>query len=475
MPQLESDMNQNHYFREKFSDGSARCLRTLLLTLLLTPFTSQPARADEDSQAAGATSSTEQIPAAPPLWELHAQATATDQWHPAFHAEYSGAQSLNPHAASAETVDVTLFAGIRVWQNAGLYLNPEIDQGYGLSNTTGLAGFPSGEAYKIGANAPYLRIPRAFIRQVINLGGETQTVESSANQLAASQTSNNLSLTIGKYSVVDLFDTNSYAHDPRADFLNWAVIDSGAYDYAADSWAFTYGGALEWNQDWWSVRAGLFDLSTVPNGKQPDPDFGEFETVVEFEERHQWQEHPGKLKLLLYLNRGNMASYLAAISQAEETGSVPNVGTVRRFQSRPGMALNVEQELSASLGMFARASAADGSKESYDFTDIDRSLAVGISLRGDGWERHDDTIGVALVANALARDAREYFAAGGLGILIGDGRLDYGTEQICETYYRWHLGAGTSISADYQFIQNPAYNRDRGPVSIFAIRLHTEM
>jgi high affinity Mn2+ porin len=365
-------------------------------------------------------------------------------------------------------------AGVRLWTGGSAYFNPEIDQGFGLSNTLGIAGFPSGEAYKIGANAPYIRIPRAFIRQVFNLGGEVHSVESAPNQISEAITANNLIVTLGKFSVTDVFDINTYAHDPRADFLNWTVIDSGTFDYAADSWGFTYGAAAEWTQDWWTARLGIFDLSTIPNGKQPDPDFGEFEGVLELEERHHWGDHPGKLKVLVFANHGRMGSYTDAVAFGALTGTIPSTAAVRRFQTREGIELNLEQELATNVGGFLRLGVDDGSKEDYDFTDVNRSVSTGLSIKGALWGRGQDAIGIAAVQNGLDKNARTYFADGGLGILIGDGQLNYGPERILETYYALHLITGVTATLDYQWVDHPAYNRDRGPVSIVAVRLHAQ-
>ena len=235
-------------------------------------------------------------------WGLHVQATNVSQWHPAFAAPYSGPNSLNPSANSNETSDVTLFAGMRLSDGGEIWINPEIDQGFGLSNTLGMAGYPSGEAYKVGANAPYQRLPRFFYRKTINLGGETHDVESGANQLAGTQSANNVILTVGKFSVVDVFDTNAYAHDPRADFMNWSIVESGAFDYAADAWGYTYGVSIEWTQSHWTLRGGFFDMSKTPNSTKLDPTFSQHEWVGEIEERHRLFGHPGKLKLLGFVN-----------------------------------------------------------------------------------------------------------------------------------------------------------------------------
>lgn len=407
-------------------------------------------------------------------WAVHGQLTNVTQWHPSFRSPYSGANSLEANGRSEETTDITLALGLRPWKGGEIWLTPEIDQGFGLSNTLGLAGYSSGEAYKVGANTPYLRLPRAFLRQVFPLGDGEEKVEASATQLAGTRTTDNIVLTLGKFSATDIFDTNSYAHDPRSDFLNWSVIDAGAFDYAADAWGFTYGAAAEWTQSWWTLRGGVFQLSKVPNGKVTGVDFSQYMAVAELEARHEWQGHPGKIKLLGFVNRGRMGSYRDAVQSAALTGDTPDTALVRRRQSRPGIAFNAEQELSPDLGVFLRASANDGSKEAYEFTEINRSLSAGFSLKGDRWGRHGDTIGMAAAINGLSGAARDYFAAGGMGILIGDGQLNYGTERIVEAYYSLQASRYLSLALNYQHVDNPAYNRDRGPVSIYGFRVHAE-
>ena len=428
-----------------------------------------------DEQSAPQTAETTNEVASPEDFSLHAQFTNVTQFHPRFTSPYRGPNSLDPGNRGNETVDFTIFAGVRLWQGGAFYADPEVDQGFGLSNTLGVAGFTSGEAYKVGSADPYVRLPRAFFRQIFDLGGELQTVESDENQLAGLHTADNVVVTIGKIAVPDIFDVNTYAHDPKNDFLNWAIVDAGAYDYAADAWGYTYGAAAEWNQSWWSLRGGLFDLSRVPNQKALQRNFSQFETVVEAEERHTLFDQQGKLKLLFFTNYGRMAKYADAIRAAALTGGVPDVSTVRRYQARWGASINLEQQVSSDVGVFFRASVNDGSKEAYEFTDIDRSVSFGASLKGTAWARSDDAVGLAALVNGLSGDARRYFAAGGLGILIGDGQLPhYAPEEILETYYRLALTEHISLSADYQFVDHPAYNPDRGPVSVFGARIHVE-
>ncbi len=409
-------------------------------------------------------------------WSLHAQTTFVVQYHPAFRSPYQGANSLSPKSLGNETFDATGFLGVRIWKGGEIYADPEIDQGFGLSNTLGAAGFPSGEAYKVGQASPYFRLQRLFFRQSFDLGGETQTIDDDQNQVAGTRTADNLVLTGGKMSVTDIFDTNAYAHDPKGDFLNWSLIDSGAFDYAADAWGYSYGIAAEWTEDWWTLRAGLYDLSRVPNSTELETDFSQFEIVGEAEARTAWFGHSGKIKLLGFVNRGRMGDYLDAVALGQATGTVPDTALVRQYKSRPGGVLNLEQQVTDDLGAFARLSLNDGSKEAYEFTEINRSIAVGLSLKGASWGRKDDVIGFAGVNNVLSDSARAYFADGGLGILIGDGRLPhYGDERILEIYYDAAMTGWLSLSADYQFIDNPAYNSDRGPVSVFAGRIHAQL
>jgi high affinity Mn2+ porin len=408
-------------------------------------------------------------------WAIHGQITFVDQFHPAFTSPYSGTNSLNPGNRGDETVAATLFLGAHLWPGGEIWADPEVDQGFGFDDTYGVAAFPSGEAYKVGSAVPYFRLQRMFVRQTFDLGGADQNIDGGANQFAETRTANNLVVTIGKISAIDIFDTNDYAHDPSMDFMNWAVIDSGAYDYAADSWGYTYGVATELSMDWWTLRGGLFDLSKVPNEKHLETGFRQFEIVAEGEERHTLFGQEGKLKLLGFLNRGRMGSYDDAVALAEETGTVPNTALVRNYKSRGGAALNFQQQLAGDLGMFTRVSYNDGSQEAYEFTEINRGLSTGLSLKGTSWNRAGDTVGAAYIVDGISQAAQRYFAAGGLGILIGDGRLPhYGLENGLETYYSAQLASWFWATADYQLIVNPAYSPDRGPVNIFGLRLHAE-
>jgi high affinity Mn2+ porin len=341
----------------------------------------------------------------PPLafgeWAIHGQTTLLSQYAAPFHAPYHGPNSLDSNAGR-ETWDATLFIGRRLWDGAELWIDPEIDQGFGLSGTFGVAGFTSGEAYKVGADYPYMRLPRTFVRQTISLGGDAEKVEADINQMSGSQTANRLVVTLGKYSVPDVFDTISYAHDPRNDFMNWALADAGTFDYAADAWGFSYGVAAEWYQDKWTLRAGLFDMSIVPNSTALDPRFKQFQSVYEIEHRHELAGAPGKVAVVGFLTRGGMGRFDDALALAQQTAMTPNTAAVRRYTSRAGVNVNFEQQIAEGIGAFARFGLADGNVEPYEFTDVDRTASAGLSISGKRWNRPDDTFGVAGVVNAIS-------------------------------------------------------------------------
>jgi len=405
-------------------------------------------------------------------YAVHGQLTYTEQESDRFNAPYGGPNSLSPDQGR-ETFDATLYLGRTLGTHGEAWINLEVDQGFGLDNTLGLAGFSSGEAYKVGNKTPYLRLPRAFVRETWNLGGDTAAVEASANQFATRPSQQRWVLTVGKFGVPDVFDTSRYAHDPRADFLNWTAVDAGTFDYAADAWGFTVGAALERYAGPWAVRLGLFDLSTIPNNAHLTPAGHQFQAILELEHRHTWADRDGKWLVTAYDSRGRMGLLSDALALAG--GAPPDVARVRAFRSRTGVSVLAEQALTDDLGVFARLGDASGNVEVYEFTDVDRSLSLGASIKGARWGRSADTVGLAMLQNRISSVRQAYLAAGGLGILVGDGRLPHaGPEEIVEAYYAFALGSAVTITADLQSVRNPAYNADRGPVTIGALRLHAQ-
>jgi high affinity Mn2+ porin len=405
-------------------------------------------------------------------WEIHGQSTFLPQGYPGFHAPYSGPNSLTPAPQLQQTWSNSLYLNARLWEGGELYYNPELLQGFGLNDTTGVAGFPSGEAQK--SNFPYPRYDtsRLFVRQIFGFGGEQEELASGQLQLADKVDISRLTLQVGRFSVIDVFDGNSYAHDPRKDFMNWSIWASAAFDYASDKLGLGYGASAELNQKQWALRGGYFLMDAVSNSNNFDTRlFQRGEYVAELETRYSLFSQPGKLRTMVWLNSGFSGSYRETL---DNPALNLDIAQTRKDRIKYGYAFNVEQALTEDIGMFGRWSWNDGKNEIMAFTDIDASLSLGTSIKGSRWGRADDVIGIAGAVNMISRDHRDFLAAGGLGPLIGDGRLNYRPERVFETYYAYALTKAITVTADYQFITNPAYNADRGPVSIFSGRLHGE-
>jgi high affinity Mn2+ porin len=408
-------------------------------------------------------------------WSLHGQTTFIVQGYPAMRSPYQGAHSLPGSGQARETWTATAYLGRKLWEGGEVYFNPEVAQGFGLAGTFGLGGFSNGEAQKTGGDIPKFRAQRYFFRQTIGLGGETETVADDVNQVAGRRAIDRVTLTIGRIAIGDIFDTNSYAHDPRTDFMNWALWSSGAYDFPADLPGYTRGAVVELNRKHWALRAGIFQ---VPKG--PGSDVLTFKTggaIVEFEERHTWRNLPGAVRVGLFGNWALSGNYRDVLRAAQQS-PYPDINDVmaasRRVRPKTGFYLNVEQSLGPDFGVFARASWNDGRNEIVSFTDIDRSLSGGVSVQGARWGRPQDKIGIGGAINGLSRQHRNFLAAGGLGLIIGDGGLTYGHETILEVFYAARLSDRSVVTLDYQFVANPAYNADRGPVSIFSARLRAD-
>ncbi len=408
-------------------------------------------------------------------WNVHGQTTGILQGYPSFRSPYQGANSLSGLAQGRETWTVDAFLGWRLWDGGEFYFNPETAQGFGLNSTFGLAGFSNGEAQKGGAEYPRFRAQRYYFRQTFGLGGEQESVADGPMQLAGKRDIDRVTVTVGRFAIADFFDGNSYAKDPRADFMNWAMWSSAAYDMPADLPGITRGAVVELNRKNWAIRAGLFQVPSAPA-----TDVLTFKTggaVVELEERYSIFSQPGKLRLGVFANQGNMASYrnVLAIEAANPALDINTVlATSRSDRTKYGFYANMEQQIATDVGIFARASWNDGQSEILSFTDIDRSVSGGVSIKGSRWGRPGDTFALGGAVNGLSDAHRDFLAAGGRGLLIGDGRLNYNNERIFETYYAFSLDKSFTFTTDYQLIVNPAYNTDRGPVSIFSGRLHGE-
>ena len=446
------------------------------LALFLPLFLQGGARAqsaDPDAEAKLATD----VAAALKRYNLHGQTTVIPQGTPPFPSPYEGENSLDPLGDARVTWTVTLAAGLRLEKDHELYFNPEMFEGFGLSRTHGVAGFPNGEAQKGGSFAPEFYIARLFYRYTFGLGGDTETLKDDFNQLPGTRDVSRVTFTLGKMAVVDLFDDNTYAHDPRTTFFNWSIWEAAAFDYAADQKGYTVGAALDINEKDWALRFGYYLEPIHSNAQTLDWQlFQRGQYIGELEQRYKLNSQPGKLRWLAWLGLANAGSYAESLALTAQTGADPNetILATRETRVRYGFVAGLEQALSDKVGLFARLSWADGQSEVMSFTDIDSSASGGIVLDGALWAHHDHRIGIGGAVNAISQPHRQWIGAGGLGLLIGDGKLNYSTERILETYYLLPLCAPVFLTLDYQFIDNPGYNSDRGPVSAFAARLHAQ-
>ncbi len=422
--------------------------------------------------SAGSTPKTDLTDTESDRWEIHGQTTFLPQGYPAFRAPYSGPNSLTPAPQVQQTWSNSLYLNARLWEGGEVYFNPELLQGFGLNDTLGVAGFPSGEAQKSNFPYPHYNTSRLYLRQTFGFGGEQEELASGQQQLADKVDVSRLTLQAGKFAVVDVFDGNAYAKDTRKDFMNWSMWAPGAFDYAADKLGLTYGMTAELNQKQWALRGGYFLIDAESNSNNFDTQvFRRGQYVAELETRYQLFSQPGKLRTMAWITSANSGSY-------RETLNNPaldlDIALTRTGRIKYGYGINLEQALTDDIGLFGRWSWNDGKTEIMAFTDIDASLSMGTSIKGTKWGRPDDVIGIGGAINALSNDHRDFIAAGGLGPLIGDGALNYRKERILETYYAYALTQQITLTADYQFVTNPAYNADRGPVHVFSGRLHAE-
>ncbi len=409
-------------------------------------------------------------------WNAKFQATYVWQLKPSFPAAYSGPNSLSGDREKSYSFTATAAWGFRPWSTGELYFDPEVAQGVPLSDLTGLGGFTNGEMARASGSNPTFYRARLFLRQTWAMGGDKEQVESDVNRLAGTLDKRRIVLTAGNFSILDIFDNNAYSHDPRRQFLNWAFLTHGAYDYAGDSRGYTWGAAVEYFHDDWAVRAGRFAQPKEPNQLALDSRiFDHYGDQIEIERAHTLGNQPGTVRVLAYRNRAVMSRFDDALDFAARTGTVPDINAVRTGeQVKTGIGINLEQAVSGDVGVFSRAMWADGQTETYAFTEIDRSLSVGVLTRGSAWGREQDTVGFALARNELSHAHRDYLAAGGLGFFIGDGKLNYRPEDIAEIFYSLGVFRSTWATLDAQRIRNPAYNTDRGPVDVATIRLHAE-
>lgn len=408
-------------------------------------------------------------------WSIHGQVTSIPQYHFPFKANYSGQNSLKTSEPAQVSFTSTIYLGRRLWKNAVIYFNPEASGGSGLSSALGVAGFPNGETFRIGSKQIKLYLARLYLEQKFALGKDQDKDVDDQNSMQGSIPAKYISIRVGKFSLADFFDDNAYSHDPRTQFLNWSLMSNGAWDYPANTRGYTVGIITEYHSPQFSVRISAAQMPINANG--PDLDGHILQShglTAELDKTIHINKRPGAIRLLLYHNLARMGSYRDAINA--DPGN-PDITSVRSYsKSKNGVTLSFEQEISKSAGVFFRTGFNDGNNETWVFTEIDRTVSGGIVFNGNSWKRKNDQLGLAFSINGLSSPHRDYLKAGGYGFIIGDGNLNYSPETIFETFYSFKIPKiWLTLSPDYQFILNPAYNKDRGPVHVIGIRAHFEI
>lgn len=410
-------------------------------------------------------------------WNFHFQFTGIIQYNTPFHSPYTGQNSFLPDAARAYSVTTTAFLGRKLWQGASVYFNPEMAGGQGLSSTLGIAGFPNGETFRIGADQTVVYVARIFIRQQITLDkNHFDTLEDGINQVKERVSSKRITINLGKFGVADFFDQNSVSHDPRSDFMNWSLMNNGAYDYPANTRGYTYGLIAEYYTPGWVFRAGTALEPTYANG--PTLNFNWTKTnseTVEIQKNYLLHEQPGVIRVLFYYNTSQAPAYQTVINEYKN-GTDTSLDVIHGTAyggKKYGFGINGNQALSNRLNGFFRLGWNDGKTASWAFAEIDNSGSLGLRYYGIGKHRSTDNIGLAFVSNGISSEHRDFLNIGGYGFMIGDGKLpNYTRENIIELFYEVKLFLNLFATIDYQFVSHPAYNMDRGPVSLLAGRVH---
>ncbi len=409
-------------------------------------------------------------------YSLHWQATFIPQYHFDFKSPYSGDNSLLPSEPVKASITTTLFLNYKPFKNTYIIFNPEAAGGKGLSKTLGVAGFPNGEIYRVGDPEPKPFIARLYIEHRFPLSDIKEKVEDDQNQIAETTNRDYLSVLVGKFSLADFFDASEISNDPRTQFLNWSLMGSGAWDYPANTRGYTMGAVTQFIYHDLHIRAALTTVPIEANGPELQLKWNKaMGMVVELEKKKLLFTNDKvytDASVGIYQNIANMGNYQEAL---KFPSLFPDVTLTRAYgRTKTGFYISVDNHFNK-IHHYIDYSWNDGKNETWAFTEIDRIFATGLRFDGSIWKRKQDHAGLAYVNNGLSDDHKNYLAAGGYGFLIGDGKLNYGHEQIIETYYSWNITKKIFISPDYQFILNPAYNKDRGPVHVVSLRMHVEL
>ena len=411
---------------------------------------------------------------------LSGQANFIFQTNPPFHAAYNGKHSLGPNYEKALSRVMTLYMGVRLNNSTEVLVNVEDAAGGGLSNALGLGGITNLDVVRIPgegsplSTAPYLA--RGIIHKVFALSKDKIENDRNALSLFDELPRRRLEVRFGKFGLADFFDQNSVGSDSHFQFTNWTIDQTGAWDFAADTRGYTVGITADYEDRNWGFRFAEALMPKVANGI--DLVWKPWQSHAE-----NWQyelrrglipQKAGAVRLLAYTNYANMGIYRDAVAQTPAGGTPDITDHPWHITRKYGFAINVEQNLTRNLTAFGRFGWNNDKTESFAFTEVGQTFAGGLGANGALWHRRFDRAGVALVSNAISKDHQTYLADGGYGFLLGDGALNYGRENIVESYYTAHVWGGIYVAPGLQHINNPGYNRDRGPVLVPSFRLHLE-
>ena len=399
-------------------------------------------------------------------WNFHYQVTVIAQNNFHFHSPYTGVNSfVNPASQAATSLTTTALIGRKLWKNASAFFNPEMSGGAGISGTRGIAGFPNGETFRVGDPSPVVYLARLYLDQYFPIGKETEVQDDEGNQLQLSRPKKYYRVIAGKFCLADFFDDNSYSHDPRTQFLNWSLMSAGAWDYPANVRGYTVGIVQEVQLAKNRFSLGITLEPKDANGPKLNYDISQaIGLTAEWE--HNFRK--GEVHSIFFFNTANMGDYKLALQPIYKQ----DVTLTRKYgRTKFGGVFSGEYPLGSREGLFWRFSINDGRHETWAFTEIDHSASAGYVLKTSK-KRPDDEIGIAAVFNGISGAHQRYLAVGGYGFIIGDGQLNYKPEAIGEAYYKWQMFKNFSLTPDIQYVTNPAYNKDRGPVFFFALRGH---
>ena len=415
-------------------------------------------------------------------WTTHFQFTTIVQYHAGFNSKYSGNNSLTDSVEiAATTATSTLFLGHKLWKGAAFYFNPEISGGRGLSSALGVAGALNGESYRVGATAPAIFVARGYLQQHIPLPNTNyEDVSDEVNQVADRIPTSRITISAGKFSIGDFYDENKYSHDPRSQFLNWSLMGNGAWDYPANT-GYTMGLVAELIKPKWSIRISSVAVPRIANAPKMEYNISKAHSeTLEFERKLNINKRAGTIRLLFSNSLSKAPSYAEGMKALATNNSFLLDVIAGKTENNTyggnkfGIGLSFDQQLSEQAGIFSRGSWNDGKHVTWAFTEIDQSFSLGLSVKGNKWKRPEDVIAIASVVNGISTEHRDFLKAGGYGFIIGDGALNYAHETVIEIYYNAHLSNFFWLNLDYQFVNNPAYNIDRGPVHVFGVRGHIE-